>query len=158
MGESKRTTEETQAPSQRPAAPPSAPAAETDPTRGRIMAALDGIYDPCCAEKQISVVDMGLIDNLEVDGSTAKVDLVLTSGWCPFSVDLLGTVKEAVESVPEIEEASVEVHWDKAWATDRLSPSAKAKLRFLPEPNEVGDRSEYLRMVAEGVPNPKGAA
>jgi metal-sulfur cluster biosynthetic enzyme len=41
------------------------------------------------------------------------------------------------------------VMWDEAWTTDRLSPDARAKLRFLPDPVTVPDRSAYL--VTKGV-------
>ena len=38
----------------------------------------------------------------------------------------------------------VEVVWDEAWTTDRLSESAVGKLRFLPDPASVPDRDGYL--------------
>jgi metal-sulfur cluster biosynthetic enzyme len=38
----------------------------------------------------------------------------------------------------------VEVTWDEAWTTDRLSEGARAKLRFLPDPRSVPDRNAYL--------------
>ena len=43
-----------------------------------ILDALRTVYDPCCKEKEISVVDMGLIESVELDGEGAKVELVLT--------------------------------------------------------------------------------
>lgn len=45
--------------------------------------ALSGVYDPCCREKGISVVEMGLIRSVEVNEGLARVELLLTSGWCP---------------------------------------------------------------------------
>jgi metal-sulfur cluster biosynthetic enzyme len=36
------------------------------------------------------------------------------------------------------------VVWEEAWTTDRLSPDARRKLRFLPDPVAVGDRDAYL--------------
>jgi metal-sulfur cluster biosynthetic enzyme len=66
-----------------------------------ILGALRTVYDPCC-KKEISVVDMGLIESIQLDGDAAKVELVLTSGWCPFAVDLLGMIQEKVESLPEV--------------------------------------------------------
>ena len=52
--------------------------------RERVLDALRDVYDPCCADRGISVVDMGLVEDVRVDGSHVQVDIVLTTGWCPF--------------------------------------------------------------------------
>jgi hypothetical protein len=36
-----------------------------------ILDALRTVYDPCCKEKEISVVDMGLIESIHLDGEAA---------------------------------------------------------------------------------------
>ena len=108
------------------------------------MQALKGIYDPCCRERDISIVDMGLVRAVEIVGSQAKVELMLTSGWCPFASRVLSEVRDAVEAIPGISQVSVEVTWDQPWTMDRLSESARAKLQFLPEPAKVADRDRYI--------------
>ena len=50
-----------------------------------VLDALSDVYDPCCREKGISVVDMGLLRSATVNGTHARVELLLTSGWCPFA-------------------------------------------------------------------------
>jgi metal-sulfur cluster biosynthetic enzyme len=92
----------------------------------------------------ISVVDMGLIESVEVDRADATVRLVLTSGWCPFAVDLLSQVKERIAALEGLEGVDVQILWDRAWGPERLAPGARAKLRFLPDPSEVPDRAAYL--------------
>jgi len=114
-----------------------------------ILDALRTVYDPCCKEKEISVVDMGLIESVELDGEGAKVELVLTSGWCPFAVDLLSMIQDKVESLPEVEGARVEIVWDKVWSPDRLSEPAREKLRWLPPPAAVADREAFIREARE---------
>ncbi len=114
-----------------------------------ILDALGTVYDPCCKEKEISVVDMGLIESVELDGEGAKVELVLTSGWCPFAVDLLSMIQDKVESLPEVAGARVEIVWDKVWSPDRLSEPAREKLRWLPPPAEVADREAFIREARE---------
>ena len=95
--------------------------------------ALSGVHDPCCEEKGISVVD-----------GHARVELLLTSGWCPFAARVLTDVEDAIRAQPGIASCEAEVVWDEAWTTDRLSPSARGKLRFLPDPVAVPDRDAYL--------------
>jgi metal-sulfur cluster biosynthetic enzyme len=109
-----------------------------------IIDALRSVYDPCCQERGISVVDMGLVRSVDVDGDQARVELVLTTGWCPFTTHLLTAVRERVASLPEVEGAAVEVVWDEPWTTDRLSADARRKLRFLPDPSAVPDRDGFV--------------
>jgi metal-sulfur cluster biosynthetic enzyme len=106
--------------------------------------ALAGVYDPCCREKGISVVDMGLVRSVHVDGGRARVELLLTTGWCPFAATVLTQVRDRILDQPGVTDAEVEVVWDEPWTTDRLSPRAAKILRFLPPPAEVGDRDDYI--------------
>jgi metal-sulfur cluster biosynthetic enzyme len=113
--------------------------------RDRVEAALRTVIDPCCKERQISVVDMGLVHDIEVsEDGRVHVQLMLTSGWCPFQTDLLAQVEDAVGRLEEVEAAQVSITLEEAWSTARLSADATAKLRFLPDPREVGDRDRYL--------------
>jgi metal-sulfur cluster biosynthetic enzyme len=107
--------------------------------------ALAGVYDPCCREKGISVVEMGLIRSVEVEDGKATVELLLTSGWCPFAATMLTQVREQILRAPGISYADVSVVWDEAWTTERLSARARTMLRFLPAPSAVPDRDSYVR-------------
>jgi metal-sulfur cluster biosynthetic enzyme len=109
-----------------------------------IIDALGSIHDPCCRERGISIVDMGLVRSAEVDGSTARVELLLTSGWCPFASRILQDVDETVRSIPGIDHSSVEIVWDEPWTMERLSDEARSKLVFLPAPGLVADRGLYV--------------
>jgi metal-sulfur cluster biosynthetic enzyme len=106
--------------------------------------ALAGVYDPCCREKGISVVDMGLLRSVTLDAGHARVELLLTSGWCPFASRVLTDVADAMNAQPGVDSCVVEIVWDEPWTPDRLADSARAKLRFLPDPVAVGDRDAYL--------------
>jgi metal-sulfur cluster biosynthetic enzyme len=103
-----------------------------------VMEALASVYDPCCQEKGLSVVDMGLVRRVDLDGERPRVELLLTTGWCPFAATLIGEITERVAAVPGMAGSSVEIVWDEAWTTDRLSDKARRTLRFLPHPKEVG--------------------
>jgi metal-sulfur cluster biosynthetic enzyme len=108
------------------------------------LRALSQVYDPCCREKGISVVDMGLLRSVTVLDGHARIELLLTSGWCPFAARVLTDVEEAVRAQPGVDSCEVEVVWDEAWTPDRLSASAVRTLRFLPRPSDVVDRDAYL--------------
>lgn len=126
-------------------------AAAIDPS---VRDVLSGVFDPCCRDKGISVVDMGLLHRAVIDEGAARVELMLTSGWCPFAATVLTDIEAAVRSLPGVDSASVELVWDEAWSPERLSDSARAKLRFLPDPATAGDPASY---VAQHFPSPGGA-
>jgi metal-sulfur cluster biosynthetic enzyme len=107
---------------------------------------LSTVYDPCCRDKGISVVDMGLLHRAWFEGETARVEILLTSGWCPFASDVLGGIEDAVRSLPGVSQAQVDIVWDEVWTPERLAVEARAKLRFLPDPSSVGDRDSYLAL------------
>lgn len=110
-----------------------------------VVDALRQVIDPCCRERGISVVDMGLLHEVDVDGDGhAHVEIILTSGWCPFQLELVDEIETAVTALPDVTTADVAITLDQPWSPARLSPSAADKLRFLPDPREVGDRDAYV--------------
>jgi metal-sulfur cluster biosynthetic enzyme len=115
-----------------------------DDVPDRYLDALRDVYDPCCREKGISVVDMGLVRSVVVRDGQVRVELLLTSGWCPFASRVLTDVRDRIIALPEVGDAEVDVVWDEAWTTDRLSASAARKLNFLPSPAQVPNRDAYV--------------
>lgn len=109
-----------------------------------IIDALRSLHDPCCRDRGISIVDMGLVRSVSVEDGRAHVELMLTSGWCPFAATVLQSVRERIEALGGIRSAEVEIVWDEAWTMDRLSDDARTKLVFLPDPAAVGDRDAYI--------------
>lgn len=105
--------------------------------------ALAGVVDPCCREREISVLDMGLLHAIDVDDDRVRVEIILTSGWCPFQLDLVATITDAVDALPGVAATDVAITLDEAWSTTRLSDDARRKLQFLPEPSAV-DRDAFL--------------
>ena len=98
---------------------------------------LRDVYDPCCRDKGISVVDMGLLHRAEIAHGAATVELMLTSGWCPFATAVLGDIESAVRTLPGVADATVSLVWHETWSPERLSDSARVKLRFLPSPKDL---------------------
>jgi metal-sulfur cluster biosynthetic enzyme len=100
------------------------------PDRPALIDALRDVYDPCCADRGISIVDMGVVEDVRVDGSHVAVDLVLTTGWCPFVASMSSAIPDRLKRVDGIESVDVKVVWDPVWTMDRLSESARAKLEL----------------------------
>ena len=101
---------------------------EASPSREAVIRALDNCYDPCCQERRISVVDMGLIESIRIEDRRVSVEMVLTTGWCPFASRLLEMVEEEVGKLSGVDEVDVEVVWDPTWTPERMSEGAREKL------------------------------
>ena len=84
-------------------------ARDASPGREAVSRALDNCYDPCCRERKISVVDMGLIESIDIRNRDVKIEMVLTTGWCPFASSLLEMVEEEVGRLSGVESVNVEV-------------------------------------------------
>ena len=99
-----------------------------DMARAVLMDALREVYDPCCADRGISIVDMGVVEDVREKDGHVDVDLVLTTGWCPFVVSMSTAIPEALKAIDGVETVDVKVVWDPVWTMDRLSESAREKL------------------------------
>jgi metal-sulfur cluster biosynthetic enzyme len=98
------------------------------PDPDAIVDALRDVYDPCCADRGVSIVDMGVVEDVRVDGAHVDVDLVLTSGWCPFVMSMSDAIPERLRRMDGVDTVDVKVVWDPVWTMDRLSESAREKL------------------------------
>jgi metal-sulfur cluster biosynthetic enzyme len=77
------------------------------PDPAAIVDALRDVYDPCCADRGVSIVDMGVVEDVRVDGAHVDVDLVLTSGWCPFVVSMSDAIPERLRRMDGVDTVDV---------------------------------------------------
>jgi metal-sulfur cluster biosynthetic enzyme len=98
------------------------------PSPDTVRDALREVYDPCCADRGISIVDMGVVEDVRVAGGHVEVDLVLTTGWCPFVASMSNAIPDRLGGLAGVESVDVRVVWDPVWTQERLSESARAKL------------------------------
>ncbi len=76
--------------------------------RRKIFDELTKIVDP---EINVSIMELQLIDNVDIDGGNVKVDLHLTSPFCPavFGFKIAQDVKDNLETIEEINKTLVNV-------------------------------------------------
>ena len=98
------------------------------PTKDEVMNALSKVIDP---EISISITDLGLIYNVEVDGGKANVKMTLTTPGCPMASHLRQMAEDAVAGVSGVTEALVELVWDPPWNPGMVSEEARAKLGIM---------------------------
>ncbi len=64
--------------------------------RELLIDALRGVYDPCCQDRGVSIVDMGVVEDVRHTGALVEVDLIPTTGWCPFVATMSAAIPEAL--------------------------------------------------------------
>ena len=94
-----------------------------------IIAALKNVYDP---EIPVDIYELGLIYELNIDAdNNVDVVMTLTAPGCPVAGSMPGWVQEAVESVPGVNSAQVELAWEPPWTPEMMSMRAKLELNML---------------------------
>ena len=73
-------------------------------TRDEVIAALDRVLDP---ELHRSIVALGMVGTVEVDGSRVTVTIKLTVAGCPLKAEIQRRVSEAVAVLPGVEGVQV---------------------------------------------------
>ncbi len=88
---------------------------------------LKQIYDP---EIPMNIVDLGLIYGFEWSGDAVTLKMTLTAPGCPVAGILAEEVKMAIEKVPNVKSATVEMTWDPPWTPERMSDFAKRQFGY----------------------------
>jgi metal-sulfur cluster biosynthetic enzyme len=92
------------------------------PTVDDIVEVLREVEDP---ELGMDIVELGLLGDVAVDGSTVRVTYTLTSMGCPAGPMIQEDIDAAVRRVPGVEEVETELTFDPPWTPDRMSDDAK---------------------------------
>ena len=114
-----------------PAGPLRTAGMTNDPERSaalmpEIVKALSRVFDP---EIPVNIYDLGLVYEVVVDESNrVGIRMTLTAPACPAAQFLPGQVVQAIEAVPGVTGAIVDVVWDPPWTRDRMSDAAKLQL------------------------------
>ncbi len=104
------------------------PVSSREEREGLILQNLKKIYDP---EIPMNIVDLGLVYGFDWSGDDVKLHMTLTAPGCPVAGILAEEVKLAIEKVPGVHSATVDMVWDPPWSPDRMSEFAKRQFGYL---------------------------
>jgi FeS assembly SUF system protein len=101
---------------------------ELERLSGDIIAALKTVYDP---EIPVDIYELGLIYRVDVsDERFVTVDMTLTTAGCPVAGEMPGMVERALETVPGVSGARVNLVFDPPWDHGRMSEEARIALNM----------------------------
>ncbi|USK67006.1 metal-sulfur cluster assembly factor [Peribacillus frigoritolerans] len=91
-----------------------------------LIQALQEVSDP---EFPISIVDMGLIYGVEMQGNTAHVTMTYTSTGCGCMQWIESDIKKRLLQEESVHEVEIEVVWSPAWTVDQMSEAGRKILK-----------------------------
>jgi len=93
----------------------------------KIIAEIRKIYDP---EIPVNIYELGLIYDVKVKETKAKIIMTLTSPNCPVAESLPKEVKDSAMQVEGIEEVDLDLVFEPEWNKDMMSEAAKLELNL----------------------------
>src|SRR2546423_4193310 len=104
-----------------------APATPGVVSEDQVKLALRRVKDP---DLQLNIMDLGLVYNIAVDGTTVKIDMTLTSPACPSGPELMTNAEKEVMGLPGVEKVEVNLVWMPFWTPEKMEPRVRAYLGF----------------------------
>lgn len=95
-------------------------------TGARIWDVLATVMDP--EIPVVSVVEMGMVKDVEIADRSATVTILPTFTGCPAVPIIREDVAAAVAAVDGVDAVNVEFSYDPPWTSDRISPEGRSKL------------------------------
>lgn len=89
--------------------------------------ALAAVADP--EIPAVSVVDMGMVREVSVDGDIVRVVVLPTFTGCPAIGEIISDVGAAVSKVSGVTDVEVTTSFDPPWTTDRITEDGRRKLK-----------------------------
>ena len=85
---------------------------QTPPTHDEMMAKLWEVNDP---EINLSIVDLGLIYDVQYDNGDVLVTMTLTSPGCPLGPIIRGEAYAKLRELPGVKDVDVQIVWNPPW-------------------------------------------
>ena len=95
--------------------------------REQVIAEIRKIYDP---ELPVNIYELGLIYDVKVNGSKAKIIMTLTTPNCPVAESLPKEVKDSAMQVEGIKEVDLDLVFEPPWEKSMMSEAAKLELNL----------------------------
>jgi metal-sulfur cluster biosynthetic enzyme len=89
--------------------------------------ALRRVKDP---EAGMSIVDLGLVYDIEIEDRKVDVKMTLTSPGCPAGGQILGESEQVVRALDGVDDVQIELVWEPFWTPERIDPKVRAFLGF----------------------------
>ena len=94
-------------------------------TKENVLEVLSDVYDP---EIPIDIVNLGLVYEVEVEGTVVNIKMTMTSPGCPSAREIVLESQTLVSEMDGVTEANVEIVWDPPWTPEKMSDEARVSM------------------------------
>lgn len=121
---------------------------ESQSTQDRVVQRLDDVLDPCSCNtaNPVSIVELGLVEEVNVDGESVSVRLLPTSPMCLYMGQIMKDAEREIEKVDGIQDVELEMinSTEKMWRPERLS-------------DELKEARDDAQLIENSYPEPSGS-
>ncbi|MBT2735727.1 1,2-phenylacetyl-CoA epoxidase subunit PaaD [Bacillus sp. ISL-7] len=113
-------------------------------TSEEIYKLLENVKDP--EINTVSILDLGMVENVEISGSDVSVKILPTFLGCPALSIIQKNVETAVKQLPSVDGVSVEFLRSPSWTSDRITEKGKAGLKVFgisPPPRQMKEDGSW---------------
>jgi ATP-binding protein involved in chromosome partitioning len=109
------------------------------------MQTLEGVRDP---ELGGNVVELGMITDVDIDGTAVNIGLALTIAECPLRSQIERDTRRRVESMPGVETVTVRTTAMTKRQRAELMSVARRRARESAEPTQVGSSTRVIAVAS----------
>jgi metal-sulfur cluster biosynthetic enzyme len=102
-------------------------ATKAAPDHEDVMEALENVIDP---ELGLDFVSLGLVYDVEIEGSEVHITFTLTTPACPIGPQVTEQMKEYVGEVEGVEKVFPKMIFTPPWSPEKMSEDAKFALGY----------------------------
>lgn len=92
-----------------------------------VRKALRVVQDP---ELNLSIVDLGLVYDIEVEDGTVRINMTLTSPGCPAGAQIVSDANRVAKALDGVKDVDIQIVWEPYWTPEKIDPKVRALLGF----------------------------
>ena len=96
-----------------------------DLNKDKVIDALKEVYDP---EIPVNIVDLGLIYDVDINGTDVDVKMTLTAAGCGMGPYIAQQAEWAISELQDVEDVNVDIVFDPPWDPERITEDGKKLL------------------------------
>lgn len=96
-------------------------------TKSAVEKVLKEIPDP---EIGVSILDLGLVYNIEIIGNKVEILMTLTTIGCPLFDQIAGPIRAQVGKLKGVKEVEIHLTFEPPWKPELMSKEAKMQLGY----------------------------
>ena len=96
-----------------------------DLNKDKVIDALKEVFDP---EIPVNIVDLGLIYDVDINGSEVDVKMTLTAAGCGMGPYIAQQAEWAISELEDVEDVNVDIVFDPPWDPERNTEDGKKLL------------------------------